>query len=175
MTKEMLLLLALAVALVIAVAAVKSRASGRKAAGDIRARKLLTEREQPMFFRLQQAFPDDVVLSQVSFSALLTAKDLPTRQRFNRKVADFVVATKAFEVLAVIELDDASHRGREVHDSKRDSMLEQAGYRVLRFKHVPNVVDVQQAVRPDAQGARQSVDRRLLQREAEPGHNPRHQ
>lgn len=148
MTKEMLLLVGLAIAVSILAAVVQSRPWRRRASGDIKPKKLLTEREQPMFFRLRQAFPDDVVLAQVAFSALLTAKDLPTRQRFNRKVADFVVATKAFEVLAVIELDDASHRGREVHDSKRDSMLEQAGYRVLRFKHVPNVVDVQQAVRP---------------------------
>lgn len=150
MTKEMLLLLALAIALSIVAAVAKSRPWRRRASGDIKPKRLLTEREQPMFFRLQQAFPNDVVLTQVAFSALLTARDLPTRQRFNRKVADFVVTTKAFEVLAVIELDDASHRGREVHDSKRDSMLEQAGYRVLRFKHVPNVVDVQQAVRAEA-------------------------
>ena len=155
MTKEMLLLLVLAIALSIVAAVVKSRPWQRRASGDIKPKKLLTEREQPMFFRLQQAFPNDVVLTQVAFSALLTARDLPTRQRFNRKVADFVVTTKAFEVLAVIELDDASHRGREVHDSKRDSMLEQAGYRVLRFKHVPNVVDVQQAVRPEAPADRQ--------------------
>lgn len=146
MTKEMLLLLVLAIALSVAAAVIQSRPWRRRAGGEISAKKLLTEREQPMFFRLQQAFPDDVVLSQVSFSALLTAKDMPTRQRFNRKVADFVVATKAFEVLAVIELDDASHRGREVQDSRRDSMLEQAGYRVLRFKHVPNAADVQRAV-----------------------------
>jgi len=32
-----------------------------------------------MFFRLQQAFPDEIVLSQVAFSALLTAKDQATR------------------------------------------------------------------------------------------------
>ena len=153
MSKEILLLLVLAVALSVGAAMVQSRSWRRRASGDIKPKKLLTEREQPMFFRLQQAFPDHVVLSQVAFSALLTAKDLPTRQRFNRKVADFVLATKAFEVLAVIELNDASHRGREVHDSKRDAMLEQAGYRVLRFKHVPNVVDVQQAVRPVDQAA----------------------
>lgn len=155
MTKEMLLLVGLAIAVSIAAAVVQSRPWRRRASGDIRPKKLLTEREQPMFFRLQQAFPEHVVLSQVAFSALLTAKDLPTRQRFNRKVADFVLTTKAFEVLAVIELDDASHRGREVHDSRRDFMLEQAGYRVLRFKHVPDVVDVQQAVRPVAHVDRQ--------------------
>ncbi len=146
MTKEMFFLLLLAVA--ISIAAAVLRGPRRRASGDIRAKKLLTEREQPMYFRLRQAFPDDVVLSQVAFSAMLTAKDQPTRSMFNRKVADFVVATKAFEVLAVIGLDDSSHRGREVQDSKRDSLLERAGYRVLRFKNVPNVDEVQRAVRP---------------------------
>jgi len=146
MTKEMFFLLLLAVAVSIAAAVLKG--PRRRASGDIRAKKLLTEREQPMYFRLRQAFPDDLVLSQVAFSALLTAKDQPTRSMFNRKVADFVVATKAFEVLAVIELDDSSHKGREVQDSKRDSLLERAGYRVLRFKNVPNVDEVQRAVRP---------------------------
>ncbi|MFX5521836.1 hypothetical protein ABTD78_21465, partial [Acinetobacter baumannii] len=83
--------LLLAIALSIAAVVLKGR--GRRGArGDIRPRKLLTEREKPMFFRLRQAFPDDVVLSQVAFSALLTAKDQPTRSTFNRKVADFVVA-----------------------------------------------------------------------------------
>jgi len=146
MTKEMLLVLVLAV--VVSIAAAVLKGPRRRASGDIRAKKLLTEREQPMFFRLQQAFPNDVVLSQIAFSALLTAKDQPTRSMFNRKVADFVVATKAFEVLAVIELDDSSHKGREVQDGKRDSLLERAGYRVLRFKNVPDVDVVQRAVRP---------------------------
>lgn len=148
MTKQMLLLLLLAVAIFIAAAVLKGQR--RRASGDIRAKRLLTEREQPMFFRLQQAFPNDVVLSQVAFSALLTATDQPTRSMFNRKVADFVVATRAFEVLAVIELDDSSHKGRAVQDSKRDSLLERAGYRVLRFKNVPDVDAVRRAVRPPA-------------------------
>jgi very-short-patch-repair endonuclease len=120
----------------------------RRALGDIRARKLLTDREQPMFHRLQQAFPEYFVLTQVAFSALITAKDMPTRATFNRKVADFVLTNKAFEVVAVIELDDASHRGREEHDSRRDSLLERAGYRVLRFKKVPDVDAVQRVVSP---------------------------
>lgn len=149
MTKEMVLVLVLAAAISI-VAAVLKGGRGRKAFGDVRPEKLLTDREQAMFYRLQQAFPNEVVLAQVAFSALLTTKDQPTRSTFNRKVADFVVATKAFEVLAVIELDDASHKGREVQDNKRDTLLERAGYRVLRCKNVPNADDVQRAVRPPA-------------------------
>ena len=148
---EQTLLLGFVVFLAIALwigAAVLKGVGRRKRLGTIQARKLLTEREQPMFYRLQQAFPDYQVLTQVAFSALITAKDMPTRATFNRKVADFVLTNKAFEVVAVIELDDASHRGREVHDSKRDSLLERAGYRVLRFKNVPDVEAVQRAVRP---------------------------
>lgn len=149
-TEQMLLMgfvVSLAVVLWVGTAMLKG-VGRRKRYGDIRARKLLTEREQPMFYRLQQTFPEYVVLTQVAFSALLTAKDMPTRATFNRKVADFVLTNKAFEVVAVIELDDASHKGREVQDSRRDTMLERAGYRVLRFKHVPDVDVVQRAVHP---------------------------
>lgn len=93
MTKEMVLVLMSAVAVSI-VAAVLKGGRGRQASGDVRPKKLLTEREQAMFYTLQQAFPNEVVLGQVAFSALLTAKYQPTRSTFNRKVADFVVATK---------------------------------------------------------------------------------
>ena len=147
MTKEMVFILVV-VAVVAVVAGFLKGGSRRKATGEIRKKKLLTDREQPMYFRLKQAFPDDVVLCQVAFAALLTAKDQATRSTFNRKFADFVVATTAFDVLAVIELDDASHRGREEQDGKRDALLERAGYRVLRFKHIPDVDAVQRAVRP---------------------------
>jgi very-short-patch-repair endonuclease len=143
------LILLMVVGLAVTMIAIKSMNAGRRRArGDIRARKLLTNREQAMFHRLQQAFPEHIVLTQVAFSALITAKDLPTRATFNRKVADFVLASKAFDVVAVIELDDASHRGREDHDRGRDILLERAGYRVMRFKNVPDVEAVQLAVRP---------------------------
>lgn len=152
MTKQMQLmpmLLVVSLIVVLGMAAASRRSAGhRRALGDIRASKLLTEREQPMFHRLVQAFPDDLVLTQVAFSALITAKDMPTRATLNRKVADFVLTTKAFEVLAVIELDDSSHKSREDHDSRRDILLERAGYRVLRFRHVPDVDAVRRTVRP---------------------------
>jgi very-short-patch-repair endonuclease len=145
----MTLILLMVFALAVTVIAIKSMGAGRRrATGEIRARKLLTDREQAMFHRLQQAFPEHIVLTQIAFSALLTAKDLPTRAIFNRKVTDFVLANKAFEVVAVIELDDASHRGREDHDNRRDNLLERAGYRVMRFKNVPDVEAVRLALRP---------------------------
>jgi len=48
------------------------------------------------------------------------------------------VFTKAFEVVAVIELDDASHRGREKEDGRRKSRLTEAGSRGFPFKNVPD-------------------------------------
>lgn len=57
----------------------------------------LTRSEQSMYFRLQGALPDLIVLSQVSFGALLTARTWAARNTFNRKRADFVICEKSFK------------------------------------------------------------------------------
>lgn len=116
----------------------KAQRAGRRANGVIQAQKPLTQNEQPMYFRLTQAFPEHIVLAQVAFSGLLTCRSTATRNTFDRKRADFVLCTRAFDVVAVIELDDSSHRGREHNDRKRDALLTRAGYKVLRYKQVPD-------------------------------------
>ncbi len=127
----------------------KKGTSGRRTPmGAIRAKTPLTEREQSMFFRLREALPEMVVLSQVSFSALLSAKERETRNTFNRKYADFVICERSFKVVAVVELDDASHRGNEENDSNRDLLLTKAGYRVVRYKQVPDVQRVLSDFKP---------------------------
>lgn len=119
------------------------KSAGGKAKGKsfpITAKKsILTKNEQPMFFRLNESLPECIVLAQVSFSALITSKGYAERARFNRKMADFVVCNKAFEVIAVVELDDSSHKGNEEKDEARDGLLKQAGVAVLRYKTVPNI------------------------------------
>ena len=110
-----------------------------KAAERPRRKQLLTEREQAMHHRLVHALPDFVILAQVSFGALLTARAHAVRNTFDRKTADFVVCDKAFQVLAVIELDDASHKDKAAKDSARDTLLAGAGYRVLRYSNVPDI------------------------------------
>lgn len=105
---------------------------------DLRKKHPLTEREQGMFFRLCKTFPEHVVLSQVAFSALLVSKQQATRNGYNRKFADFVLCTKSFQVVAVLELDDSSHRGREAADSDRDAWLTTAGYKVVRYAQIPD-------------------------------------
>lgn len=103
---------------------------------------LLTKNESTMFNRLVESLPDAVVLAQVSFGALLNAKTKAARNRFDRKVADFVVCNRAHQVVAVIELDDSSHHGRESQDAARDQLLTEAGYRVIRYTHIPDVLKV---------------------------------
>ena len=92
-----------------------------------------------MFLRLKEAFPQYHVLAQVAFSALITSEDYKIRQRFNRKVTDFVLLNANLDVIAIIELDDPSHLGKEQEDAERDAMLNEAGYMVLRFTEIPSI------------------------------------
>lgn len=146
LTKELIWTLAL-MALVLVGAALLATALKRSSREQPRAKSLMTHREQAMHKRLRDALPEHHVLAQVAFSALLTAKARGTRNTFDRKVADFVVCNNAFNVVTIIELDDASHKGRESQDKARDAMLQRAGYRTMRFKNVPDVDEVVTAIR----------------------------
>lgn len=143
--KNLLVLFAVFAVLLVVVAGMAG--PKRKNAGKeekLKPKALMTDREQAMYNRLVQALPELVVLAQVSFSALLTARSYAARNTFDRKVADFVVCDKAFRVLAVVELDDSSHRGREKEDGARDALLSGAGYRIVRYTRVPDVLQVQE-------------------------------
>lgn len=102
-------------------------------------RRVITAFESKMFHRLNEAFPDYHVLAQVAFSALITNQNYKIRNRFNRKVTDFVILDQAYNVLVIIELDDPSHIGKETEDAERDAMLEEAGYRILRYTNIPSI------------------------------------
>lgn len=111
------------------------------------ARPVITSFESQMFLRLQQAFPQHHILAQVAFSALITSDHYKTRSRFNRKVTDFVILDKDMQVIAIIELDDQSHIGKELEDKKRDHMLQQAGYLVQRYTQIPSIKQLQMDIR----------------------------
>jgi very-short-patch-repair endonuclease len=104
-----------------------------------KARAPLTAREQAMYNRLVQTLPDLVVLPQVSFGALLTARTRAARSTFSRKIADFVVCDRSFKVVAVVELGDKGNKGKSQRDADRDALLIEAGYRVLRYPRVPDI------------------------------------
>jgi len=139
--KTMWLVLFVVIAIAVAFAVlVKLKSSEKAAKGIVVKRPIATANEQGMFWRLVECFPlpEYIVLTQVGFGALLNAKEGASRYSFPQKMADFVLLDKSFKVIAVVELDDSSHKGRERDDDKRDAMLAQAGYSVLRYGKTPD-------------------------------------
>ncbi len=101
-------------------------------------KRVITHFESKMFIRLKETFPQHHLLAQVAFSALITNNNLKIRNKFNRKVTDFVLLNQKLEVVAIIELDDPSHIGKEQEDAERDAMLNEAGYQVYRYTDIPS-------------------------------------
>lgn len=99
---------------------------------------LMTEHEKTMFGELHQAVPECYIFVQVALGAILQTKSRHARKRFNRLIADFVITDNNFNILAVIELDDKSHDNKQEQDAKRDAMLHEAGYKVLRYRYMPD-------------------------------------
>ena len=116
----------------------------------------LTEPEQVLYWRLREACPDHVVLAQVALSQFVRARrgtgHQATFNRFSRLVADFVVCTKAFEVVAVLELDDRSHDSadRAAADARKSEVLAAAGYRLIRVRvsKMPSVPELRALLAP---------------------------
>lgn len=125
------------------------------------ARKPLSTPEQVLYFRLVQALPDHIILAQVQLSRLLGVKKgnnyLAWLNRINRMSADFVVCNKDFSIVAVIELDDATHQkeDRRAADAKKDKALSSAGIRIIRWqaKKLPDIAAIQTATTGQAQTA----------------------
>jgi len=115
----------------------------------IERKRLMTAAEVRFWHRLEAAVPDHRISCQVSMGALLKPVRGLSRQdwwrnygRFSQKIVDFVVVDRGGEVVAVVELDDASHS--RSNDANRDALLDRGGYRVLRFdvRRFPTVTDI---------------------------------
>ena len=72
------------------------------------------------------------------------------RSQFSQKIIDFVAQDRiSGEIIAIIELDDSSHDPEK--DAYRDSLLSQAGYRVIRWhsRNKPNRTQIRQELFED--------------------------
>lgn len=108
---------------------------GRRA---LAARSIMTAREQAVFQMLVALHPDHVVLAHVPLSRLIEVRGAAGRGResrgaLSRMVADFVLCTKDFSIVAVIGLDGA---GRSTEARKR-SAVTAAGLRWVRIDEGP--------------------------------------
>lgn len=106
-------------------------------------KRIITPFESQMFIRLKETFPQHHILAQVAFSALITNNNFKIRNKFNRKVTDFVVLNQKLEVVVIIELDDPTHLNKITEDKFRDQMLHEAGYRVMRYTEIPSIRQLQ--------------------------------
>lgn len=102
---------------------------------------LLTKPEMVMLNKIQRAIEGSglYVSSQVSMGALINLKRnvdskqrMGLRNRFNRKIVDYVIVGQSGMGLILIELDDTSHS--PIKDAERDSMTRSAGYHTIRYK-----------------------------------------
>jgi very-short-patch-repair endonuclease len=142
---------------VLAVLKAKKQGGGADAVWPFYAKKPLSQAEQVLYFRLVQALPEHIVLAQVQLSRLLGVKKGNDYQawlnRINRMSADFVVCNKDASIVAVIELDDATHQNddRRAADAKKDKALSAAGIRIVRWQAnaIPDIAAIQSTIVPD--------------------------
>ncbi|MCD8465672.1 DUF2726 domain-containing protein [Xylella taiwanensis] len=115
-------------------------------------KRVMTDPEQVLYWRLVEALPDRIVLCQVQLSRFLGVRRGHQRHWFNRinqKSADFVVCAKDSSVLAVIELDDATHvrESRRKADLDKSKAVENAGLLLVRWNvnSIPSVHQIRDA------------------------------
>lgn len=138
-----ILLLVLFAVVIAALALLKAKSKANSAGNEIwpfYAKKPLSQPEQILYFRLIEALPDYIILAQVQLSRLLGVKKGHNHQswsnRINRMSADFVVCNKDSSIVAVIELDDATHQkpDRQAADAKKNKALASAEIKVIRWQ-----------------------------------------
>lgn len=151
MSSNILLLIIIAFAVFILIFLKAKKQNNDKEIWPFYAKKVLSEPEQILYFRLIQSLPEHIILAQVQLSQLLGIKKGNNYQawfnRINRMSADFVVCKKDSSIIAVIELDDTTHqrKSRQTADTKKDKALTSAGIRIIRWqtKSIPNIATIQ--------------------------------
>lgn len=148
------------IALIITSTLIKAiiKSSNNKKIWPFYAKKLLSQPEQILYFRLIEALPNHIILAQVQLSQLLGIKKGNNHQswlnRISRMSVDFVVCNKDSSIVAAIELDDATHlkKHRKAADAKKDKALNSADVRIIRWhvKSMPDVVAIQTSILPPA-------------------------
>jgi hypothetical protein len=130
------------------------------------ARAPLTMREQFLYHRLSVMYPEHIILAQVALSQIIDVRPgTPNRQairgKFKQLVADFVLCSSDFSIVAVIELDDLSHAQphRQDADERKRKAVESAGLRFVRIPvgQIPSETDLRRVIEPNATATRAVV------------------
>jgi hypothetical protein len=158
-TSNLLTLIAIGGAGAVGIAILKAKltAGGGEADEKFKQKALLTANELEFLRRLEAAAPELRFCPQVSMGALLDPAVSRSdgkayyrlRGMFSQKIVDFVAQRRNDgAIMAIIELDDRTHNSGE--DTKRDSMLASAGYKIVRWhsKTKPDAAAIRAALLP---------------------------
>ena len=109
-------------------------------------KRLMTRPETVMYAKITEALrgsPYDLH-AQVSMGAIIDVKKgvdrrkrLGLRNRFDRKIIDYVISNRNGYAVLLIELDDSSHILSK--DMDRDRLTASAGYKTLRYRDVKSI------------------------------------
>ena len=109
----------------------------------VEAKPFLTNHEKAFCAKLSRAVEgmgQYRVHAQVAMGAIMRTKsglDQSTargvRNRFDRKIVDFVIVDMNMDVVALVELDDRTHSSER--DAARDAMTAAAGYVTVRMRN----------------------------------------
>lgn len=137
---------------------------------------LLTDAEWFVYERLSTALDKHHVLCKVAMGQLLTVSketrkakqgDVKWKAKIDRQALDYVVCASDGKVVAVVELDDASHAklGQQSADQAKDRALKSAGVHLVRWtmRTLPNRDDelrreILEPKRSDADGELEGGD-----------------
>ncbi|OAM30057.1 MULTISPECIES: DUF2726 domain-containing protein [Eikenella] len=115
----------------------------------------MSRNEQEVYWKLEQALPDYIVLAQVQASRVLKVKRGENHQawlnRINRMSYDYLICHKNTYPLLVIELDDSTHdrADRQDADRRKEMALAGAGIKIVRWRKqdVPSAEQILALVR----------------------------
>lgn len=134
---NMMIIASIVILVIVLIVAYKGLKHKQPSDSALRQRAVFNTLEQLTFTRLKDIFPEANILAHVSFDALLTTKFPRTRRKYQKLFADFVLLDKDFHVMAVIALGDGMTTRRANSSIDQDVLLDAAGYRVVRYQHVP--------------------------------------
>ncbi len=130
-------LLPIFIVFAVILAVLNAVAGSLRSTARFKARALMTPAEVAFWRLLCQIVGPWHIAPQVSMGALMStvgnadrSGHRSARNRFDRKIVDFVLLDEDGNVRLLIELDDRSHRPE--HDALRDRMTAAAGYKTLR-------------------------------------------
>lgn len=141
----------------------------KKAAGDAyKQTDIMTPNELEFFARLEEALPDYYIFPQVSLGAIISPAVRRSSKDWMRQFnvissqrPDFAIYTKKMKLVALIELDDKTHKAGK--DKIRDGRTKSAGIPTIRYesRDKPELGTIQRDIKSlsSASQAKESISR----------------